>query len=108
MRSTFQVKRSIDTKDPRYDAVGSSSLREELFNVYIKTLSQAQVPEVSEHESQSKNDGRKDGTDRKQRALQEREEKVRREREGIDRQLDRTRGVLGREEGELEFGCALF
>ena len=30
-----QVKRNI-VDDPRYDAVGSSSLREELFNTYLK------------------------------------------------------------------------
>ena len=36
--SRLQAKRKIDSKDPRYDAVGSSSLREELFATYVKTV----------------------------------------------------------------------
>lgn len=106
--SLLQAKQFINTKDPRYDAVGSASVREALFNIYVKTLTQTRPhsPQMSDKESRSQTaSGSTYEKDRKQRALREREEKVRREREGIERQLDQTRDVLGREAEELEFGC---
>ncbi|GJJ06330.1 hypothetical protein Clacol_000521 [Clathrus columnatus] len=108
--TVLQVKQTVNAKDPRYDAVGSSSLREELFNVYVKTLNQTDIPS-SNKEDQSQSTGRKDEKDRAtraQRALQEREQKVRRDRQNIERGLDRTRDVLGKEEGELDFGYDMY
>lgn len=37
MNDVFQVKKPL-VDDPRYDAVGSSSLREELYEAYVKTM----------------------------------------------------------------------
>lgn len=42
---------------------------------------------------------------RSERSIREREEKVHREREDLERQLNRTRGAVSREEGEREFLC---
>lgn len=105
-----QVKRGLD-KDPRYDAVGSSSLREELFNTYLKTLSNSTVTTTTETEDTLKNKSeaaKQDKAQRKERAVREREEKVRREREKLDRDKERSKNALSREEGEREFMCADF
>jgi len=114
----IQAKRKIDPKDPRYDAVGSSSLREELFGTYIKTLSAWDIasapsnktPTEEEDDAQHLEDDaddarRKQRKERAERGLREREEKVKRERAGLERDLGRTRGAVGREEGEREFMC---
>lgn len=105
------VKRGLD-KDPRYDAVGSSSLREELFNTYKKTLSggltnssNSNRPESSETSKEAQI--RKD-KERKERAVREREEQVRRERERVAAETAQSRKALTREESELEFMCAAF
>ena len=116
--SLLQVKRKLD-KDPRYDAVGSSSLREELFNTYLKTLSRDE-PKLSSSPHReageiTNEDGRKsqkaDGDttsskERKERAIREREAKVREERSRLEAEAARSRGALSREEGELVFRCA--
>lgn len=105
------------TADPRYDAVGSSSLREELFNTYIKAgatdaaednkspgvTSQSQPSPIpredeEEHERRRKN--------RKERAVKEREEKVKAELSKLEAEIDRSKRGLTKEEGELEFRCA--
>lgn len=105
------VKRGLD-KDPRYDAVGSSSLREELFNTYRKTLSggaglesnppKPQPPEANE------DDRRRRNKERKERAVREREVQVKRERERVEADMARSKRALTREESELEFMCANF
>ncbi|KAJ8455308.1 hypothetical protein ONZ51_g12521 [Trametes cubensis] len=104
--------------DPRYDAVGSSSLREELFNTYIKagasdapsessapgnasdSLS-AQAPAEDEEERERRR------RERKERAVREREEKVRAERSKVEADIDRSKMGLTKEEGELEFRTML-
>lgn len=118
--SSPQVKRKFNPKDPRYDAVGSSSLREELFVTYVKTAGGAIPGETSSQADQVENlpqneqEGsdaeatrRKQRADRAERSLREREDKVRRERVGLERELGRTRGTVGREEGEREFMSVL-
>ena len=114
-----EVKRGLD-KDPRYDAVGSSSLREELFNTYLKTLAgaanaasthisasatgiDAGAPSSAADDSGLKRNDR----EKKERAVREREEKVRRERERLDAENARSRKELSREEDELQFMCAI-
>lgn len=104
------AKRGLD-KDPRYDAVGSSSLREELFNTYVKTLSGgvrpsgiSSKPETSE---ESEADRVRKNRERKERAVKERGEQVRRERERVEVEMARSRNVLTREESESEFMCAI-
>ena len=87
--SSIQAKRKFDPNDPRYDAVGSSSLREELFGTYTKTLGGDLSAEKTdkgsdEHEDDElpqQADGaarRKQRAERAERGLREREEKVRR------------------------------
>ena len=101
------VKRGLE-KDPRYDAVGSSTLREELFNSYVSRSIDVCHPKSSSPRSMEETDTerkRKD-KDRKERAVREREEQVRRERSRIESEMARSRTALSREEGELEFMCA--
>ena len=110
-----QIKRNL-VSDPRYDAVGSSSLREELFNTYIKAgasdsagskptdaTSQPQPGSRPEEDEAERERQRKE---RKERAVREREEKVRAERSKLEAEIDRSKQGLTREEGELEFRCA--
>ena len=68
------VKRGLE-KDPRYDAVGSSTLREELFNSYVSRSIDVRHPKSSSPRSMEETDTerkRKD-KDRKERAVRERE-----------------------------------
>ena len=107
-----QIKKNL-VSDPRYDAVGSSSLREELFNTYIKAgasgpkptdaTSQPQPGPRPEEDEAERERQRKE---RKERAVREREEKVRAERSKLEAEIDRSKQGLTREEGELEFRCA--
>lgn len=106
------MKRGLD-RDPRYDAVGSSSLREELFNAYVKTLSQKNPPSThidepnkTERDRQSNKGEDVTRKERKQRAVREREAKVREERSRVEAEVARSKGVLSREEGESVFRCA--
>lgn len=99
-------------KDPRYDVVGSSSLREELFNTYLKTISSTsnnELPSTS-NETNSKDSEhvthKEKEKERRERAVREREEAVRRERGKNETELARARGALSREEGRSDFLCA--
>ncbi len=109
------MKKGI-TSDPRYDAVGSSSLREELFNTFLKAH---QYPPKdspgflgdtdSSHAGQFELDPAEKERlrkERKERAVKEREEKGKTERNKLEVQIDRTRTGLNKEEGEREFRCA--
>ncbi len=91
------------TEDPRYDAVGSSSLREQLFHAYSRSL--ASEPEA-EHEGEEKRRAR----EKKERAvasLQERERTVQEAKVQANRELHRSRIGAGKEDGEREFGSLL-
>ena len=114
-----EVKRGLD-KDPRYDAVGSSSLREELFNTYLRTLAggaSAATTQMSASTTNIDTGTPRPATDdsgpkrldreKKEKAVREREEKVRRERERLDAENARSRKELSREEDELQFMCAI-
>ncbi|KAI5120418.1 hypothetical protein M0805_006919 [Coniferiporia weirii] len=100
------VKRGLDS-DPRYDAVGSSSLREELFNTYVKTLaegarlpSEVNVPGTSDDDEALR---KRKNKERKELAVKERDRQVKRERERVEAETARSRNALSREESELDF-----
>lgn len=109
-----QVKKGI-VNDPRYDAVGSSSLREELFNTFIKARETAafqtatSTPEDDDSKANaemSEADRERQRKERKERAVKERENKVRSERSKVDADIVKSRQGLNRGEDELEFRCA--
>ncbi|KAF5393835.1 hypothetical protein D9757_000038 [Collybiopsis confluens] len=101
------VKKNL-VKDPRYDAVGSSSLREELFNTFVKARLGSisivleedgkQIDDIARIESRN---------EKKERAVKDREEKVRLERERVEVKTKKSRMVLDKEEGEREFNSLL-
>ncbi|CAE6370728.1 unnamed protein product [Rhizoctonia solani] len=99
------VKRGI-AQDPRYDAVGSASRREELFNKF-KSSAKHESSETEPAETSSGNKGEKEKeskTARRERALKEREAQVRATQSNVERDINQSRGKLGREEAELELG----
>ena len=109
-----EVKKKI-VDDPRYDAVGSSSLREELFNTFMKARGVTTTPEPgqvnaeeSKKEEQVEDEAERERKrlERKERAVKEREEKIKAERSRVDAEIDRSRSGLNKEEAELEFRCA--
>ena len=105
-----QVKQTI-SKDPRYDAVGSSSLRAELFDTFMNARSNRTVPDSTETQgadvsSAEQGDETQKRKDRKVEAVREREEKVKAERERVQATIEKSRSGLNREEGELQFRCA--
>lgn len=105
------------SNDPRYDAVGSSSLREELFNTFLKAHQTSTTPEpavsretasppTNETPEVDAQERERQRAERKDRAVKEREEKVKAERSKVEAAIDRSRTTLTKEEGELEFKCA--
>ncbi|KAH9045350.1 Hsp90 protein-domain-containing protein [Lactarius pseudohatsudake] len=105
------VKKAISA-DPRYDAVGSSSLREELFNTFLTSQSNRTVPDPSEKpvvdiapvEGVDETQQRKD---RKAQAVKEREVKIKAERDRVQTNIEKSRVDLNKEEGELQFRTLL-
>lgn len=121
--SSFQVKKMI-VDDPRYDAVGSSTLREELFNTFLKAYetSNLQTPKPEPGElnpnaqeeiegtetSEADHDRERLRRERKDRAVKERENKIRAERSKVEADIDKSRQGLNKSENELEFRCAAY
>ncbi|KAF8076367.1 hypothetical protein FPV67DRAFT_1471462 [Lyophyllum atratum] len=113
------VKRKL-YDDPRYDAVGSSSLREELFSTFLKghhstaTLhpEESTIPasvngedeEGQELDEEAKDKRRKE---KKERAVKEREQMVRLERDRLEADIGRSRNEVNREEGQRDFRSML-
>jgi transcription elongation regulator 1 len=114
--------------DPRYDAVGSSSLREELFLTHTRHLSSAPSstsassstrlgPAESSSSTMAKGEKATTETESERRArekkeraeasLREREEKVRAQQGKVQVDIGRSRGLAGKEEAEREFGSLL-
>ena len=97
--------------DPRYDAVGSSTLREELFNAFLKargssdskTKNQDEIdkPLSSTLADETEND--RERQEKRERALKEREEQVRAQRGRTEAEIGRSRLGLTKEEGERVF-----
>jgi hypothetical protein len=106
----LQVKnRKIIYKDPRYDAVGSSSLREELFNTFVKGKASQSTGEQNKGLSIDVKDSKDEAADRQERrnkAVKEREEKINAERRRLDADIERSKMGVDREEGERTFMCA--
>jgi hypothetical protein len=107
-------KRNISS-DPRYEAVGSSSLREELFDTFLKVNtgdSSTSRPSASSSHSLEKDVGedpeeaerKKKG--KRERALREREQKVKADLSKVEAQIERSRAGLNKEEDERDFRCA--
>ncbi|KDQ64486.1 hypothetical protein JAAARDRAFT_117992 [Jaapia argillacea MUCL 33604] len=107
-----EVKRTV-SDDPRYDAVGSSTLREELFNTFMKanTTSSSALPETSSEEQPeptlSEGDKEQQRRERKERAVREREERVKSDRDRLEADINRSKMGLNKEEGEREFRTML-
>ncbi|KAG6810417.1 hypothetical protein H0H92_011956, partial [Tricholoma furcatifolium] len=112
----LQVKRKL-YDDPRYDAVGSSSLREELFNTFLKgNHGKETKPHISEPVSSTddkatakvdEEEKQKLRAEKKERAVKEREQKVRLERDRLEADIGRSKNDINREEGERDFKSML-
>ncbi|WVW83765.1 hypothetical protein I302_105786 [Kwoniella bestiolae CBS 10118] len=103
-----EVKKHI-YKDSRYDAVGSSSLREELFNNHIKNLASSSA-NGTEKQLSKEEEAAKRLAERKAKAeasLKERENKIKAEKEKIDFANQKSRIGAGKEEAERLFGSLL-
>lgn len=97
-------------KDPRYDEVGSSSLREELYETFAKMQSQDDAtpsttvdtadPRTSNSGATTTEDERKR---RREKAVKEREERVRLEKEKVEQANAKSRVGLTQAETELTF-----
>jgi hypothetical protein len=113
LTTSYQVKQYVNN-DPRYSAVGSSSLREELFNTFLKanTSSPAVLIQDKSTEDASEQEPLEEGEEicrkqeRRGNAVRQREEKVKAERGRVEADIGRSRMGLNKEEGELEFRCA--
>jgi hypothetical protein len=107
------VKRDL-IEDPRYDAVGSSSLREELFNTFLKGKSLSSAAPVedapkaadTEEREESYEEQQKKRRERAEQAVKEREEKVRADLGRVEAEIGRSRQLGDKEEGEMLFKCA--
>ncbi|KAF8913882.1 Hsp90 protein-domain-containing protein [Gymnopilus junonius] len=89
-------------KDPRYEAVGSSSLREELFDVFLKGKNGHGLSENADASS-SKNPSPEDVPDRQERrnkAVKEREDRVRTERRRLEVDIEKSKIGINLGEGE--------
>lgn len=104
-----KIKRKL-YDDPRYDAVGSSTLREELFNTFLKARGSSDSkdlqdgadnpqPSISIDEAEV---GRK-RQEKRERALKEREQQVRDQRDRTEVEIGKSRLGLTKEEGERVF-----
>lgn len=101
----LQVKKNL-THDPRYDAVGSSSLREELFNTFLKGNIQM-VPLPSKGEVAPSETTASTRQEKKERAVRDREQKVKAEFSRVERNIEQSRMGINQEEGEREYKCAV-
>ncbi|KAJ3741155.1 Hsp90 protein-domain-containing protein [Lentinula detonsa] len=102
-----EVKKDL-VKDSRYDAVGSSSLREELFNTFVKAkLGTSSVTDMDSTDQTAELSQSESKKGKKERAVKEREEKVRLERERIEASTRKSRMDLNKEEGERDFNTLL-
>ncbi|KXN90242.1 Endoplasmin [Leucoagaricus sp. SymC.cos] len=99
-----EVKKNL-IKDPRYDAVGSSSLREELFNVFMKGSAHPMLSSQAEAIPAETVVLSKD--ERKERAVRERERKVKAELSRVELNIERSRTGINQEEGERDYRSML-
>jgi hypothetical protein len=97
------VKRKI-SNDPRYDAVGSSSLRAELFETHVKKLATDKPAETAEEAAERKLRERKE---RQSASLRERQGQVAQQQAQVAEDVDKSRASAGREEAERLYGSLL-
>lgn len=100
------VKRPL-ASDPRYDAVGSSSLREELFKRYLKELEAKQRTVTATAAESEENAAARRAREKRERAeasIRERQQRVQGERAQMEREMQRSKLGASREEGERALG----
>ncbi|KAL1413535.1 hypothetical protein Q8F55_001309 [Vanrija albida] len=103
--SEWAAVKKLVASDPRYDAVGSSSLRAELFASHVKKLAEGGgKPETAEEAAERKIRERKE---RQQASLRDRESKVREHQVQVSADVDKSRTGATREQGERVFGSLL-
>ncbi|GAA5905251.1 hypothetical protein JCM8208_000327, partial [Rhodotorula glutinis] len=100
--SVLQVKKR-HTSDPRYSAVTSSSLREQLFGKHLAALLSGAVRPAASTSAQAASAPKEDKSARAAASLREREERVRADKARAERSANVARGALGKEEAEREF-----
>jgi hypothetical protein len=93
--------------DPRYDAVGSSSLRAELFQRHVKNLSVQADTSQTETPEQAAAKKARERKEKAQASLRERQQAVQGEKMRLERDLQRSKYGAGKEDGEREFGSLL-
>lgn len=94
--------------DPRYNAVASSSQREELFKKYLaKRAAQPATSRQPEDPEEAKRRAAEERKAKQAASLKEREEKVRREKEALERAAGRSRATASKEEAEREYKSLL-
>ncbi|TFK55688.1 hypothetical protein OE88DRAFT_1731350 [Heliocybe sulcata] len=110
-----EVKKHLHN-DPRYDAVGSSSLRVELFKTFLKAQGGAEGSEKKEtlenkkedvKEEKSPEEKEREKREKKERAVRERQEKVQVEKSRLEQDINRSKMGLSMEEGDREFRTML-
>ncbi|KAG6378564.1 hypothetical protein JVT61DRAFT_12829 [Boletus reticuloceps] len=108
------IKRKL-SDDPRYDAVGSSTLREELFHAFLKARRssddknhQDEVGKAVQFSAPAdETDISRKREEKRDRALKEREEQVRAQRGRTEAEIGKSRWGLTKEEGERVFRTLL-
>jgi transcription elongation regulator 1 len=93
------VKKGI-SHDPRYDAVGSSTLRAELFATHLKKLAAGEPEDPAARRAREKKE-------RQEASLAQRQNAVRAHQAVIGEEASKARRSAGREEGERLFGSLL-
>ena len=109
----LQAKKNL-SKDPRYEAIGSSSFREELFGTFVKGKTHQIVsansfastdPKTTAYSRDAK-DETTSRQERRERAIKDREERITVERRRLDANIERSKNGIDKEEGERTFMCA--
>jgi transcription elongation regulator 1 len=95
------------TSDPRYDAVGSSSLRAELFQRHLKNLANQAESSNTETPEQAAARKAKERKEKAQASLRDRQQQVQGEKMRLERDLQKSKYGAGKEDGEREFGSLL-
>ncbi|KAG8927788.1 hypothetical protein FRC02_007773 [Tulasnella sp. 418] len=111
-------KHKVIYQDPRYDAVGSSSLREELFAAFLKSRSNTEGTQSTKDENPDSSKPVAQGPadeeakkrmrqERIEKGLKEREAKVQQEKAKLDRDIGKSRGNMTGERGVEEYQSLL-
>ena len=85
-------------------------MREELYNTFMKgRTSQSSVDKsiVKNSDQTVVNDVASDRQERRDKAVKEREDKIKDERRRLDAEIERSKSGIDREEGERSFMCVI-